>query len=130
MVIIKLQCEFGHPFEGWFKDKVEYKRQMNLEMVDCPKCGCGHIIDLDSDKAAESSKSVVSHQEIKMISDQFTGKFSKDSNGNFYYIKNSHFTHLNDGYSDSSQNEIKDLSDEGISAILTELKDLAKDKLN
>lgn len=108
MVIIKLQCELGHSFEGWFKDTFEYKRQAKIGMIDCPTCGCNYLLDSNSksDNLELDSFSAVRHQEIRMISDQFFD------------------------YSEAVQQETKEFSEDGISSVSIKLENIEKDKLN
>ncbi len=123
MVIIKLQCELGHAFEGWFKNKLEYKRQMTAGLVDCPECGCN--LQLNSPAKNKNIEfdgfSVVSHQEIKMISEQFIDDLPLSVDDTFDF---------GESYSESVQQETKDFSEDGISSISIKMEDIEKDKLN
>ena len=129
MIKIKLKCNSEHSFEGWFKSNFEYENQLKSDLIQCPTCNSSHIscvTDQDIPKIRIHKPSVVSHQEIKMISDQF----SKDSLLN----KDELLMQIENGYLESefelNQSEIKDLNEEGLSSILTALKSIEKDKLN
>jgi len=126
MIIIKLKCELGHYFEGWFKDNFEFKKQLSSEMIDCPKCGCNHVLDAtsviinNSDNVADINKpSVVNNQEFKMISEQFIDEMSAHVESNSHLIEEESF-----------QDEIIDLSEESMSTLLSSLKIAAKDKMH
>lgn len=120
MVIIKLQCDLGHSFEGWFKNSYEFEQQMNAAMIQCPNCGRSHVMDSASlsDKLESDSFSVVSHQEIRMITEQFTDDFLYSD------------TDLSEHYPDFTRLETKDFSEDGISSVSVTQESIKKDKLN
>jgi len=84
MIIFNLKCDFEHHFEGWFKNKDEFERQIKEHMVSCPTCGSEQIIKTPtasrinriSKKSSTSPSATVSQQEIKMISEQFIDDLS------------------------------------------------------
>lgn len=39
MRVLDLQCGRGHCFEGWFASEVEFTKQHDQSMVQCPVCG-------------------------------------------------------------------------------------------
>lgn len=39
MVIFDLQCEFGHVFEGWFSNSDDLQQQLQDGSLSCPSCG-------------------------------------------------------------------------------------------
>jgi hypothetical protein len=38
MIIFDLQCQNGHTFEGWFKDRKAFEKQRKEGLVVCPIC--------------------------------------------------------------------------------------------
>lgn len=43
MIIYDLECEKGHVFEGWFKDRETWLAQKSQNLVACPVCNSTHI---------------------------------------------------------------------------------------
>jgi hypothetical protein len=39
MIHYDLQCEKGHPFDGWFRDSAAFDRQLAAGLVACTACG-------------------------------------------------------------------------------------------
>ncbi len=39
MIIYDLNCEKGHKFEGWFKDRSAFEHQKSEKLIVCPVCG-------------------------------------------------------------------------------------------
>jgi hypothetical protein len=40
VIIFDLQCENGHKFDGWFKDRQAFNEQNSRHLVTCPVCNC------------------------------------------------------------------------------------------
>ena len=128
MIIIKLKCELGHYFEGWFKDDSEFKKQLSSEMIECPNCGCSDVLDASS--VIINTPSVVNNQEIKMISEQFIDEMSNHIESKFRFVEGNTPTFSINLHNDSIQDEIIDLSEESMSTLLSSLKIAAKDKMH
>ena len=122
MVVIKLECKLGHNFEGWFKNTSEYKRQLDVGLVECPHCGVKMTEELTTKLVTPSveNTSFVSNQEIKMISEQF----SSDAT---FHIKSPF--EINRSLLDSVQKESKEFSEDGVTATI-QYESIDKDKLN
>ena len=43
MIVIDVQCEHGHRFEGWFASGGEFERQRGHGLVACPACGSTQV---------------------------------------------------------------------------------------
>ncbi|MCB1930621.1 MAG: DUF1178 family protein [Rhodocyclaceae bacterium] len=43
MIVIDVQCEHGHRFEGWFASAGEFERQRGGGLVSCPTCGSDRV---------------------------------------------------------------------------------------
>ncbi len=151
MIIFNLKCNHEHHFEGWFKNKDEFDRQIKNNLVSCPQCGSESILktptasrintlSIKSNFKKEKSSSVVSPQEIKMISEQFIEKLSDYVEDNFTYVGNDFpdevrkiyygETEPQNIYGQATQNEIKSLNEEGVSIITVPIKSNGKGKLN
>ncbi len=152
MIIFNLKCDFEHHFEGWFKNKDEFDRQIKDKLVSCPQCGNENVIKTPTasrintltsrskSDLTKSKPSAVSPQEIKMISEQFIEKLSNYVEENFTYVGNDFpeearkiyygETESKNIYGEASQNEIKSLNEEGVSTIAVPLQPVDKDKLN
>jgi hypothetical protein len=39
MIHYALRCEYGHEFDGWFKDSAAFERMAKRGLVECPQCG-------------------------------------------------------------------------------------------
>jgi len=64
MITYDLQCQNGHEFEGWFKDRKNFEKQLKKKLIECPLCGdrnvkmilTGCAIKTKSDRKAEEIK--------------------------------------------------------------------------
>ena len=43
MIVLDVQCEHGHRFEGWFASADDFKRQRGHGLVACPTCGSTQV---------------------------------------------------------------------------------------
>lgn len=43
MIVYDLSCQCGHRFEGWFKSRDAFDRQVEAGMIDCPACGGSQV---------------------------------------------------------------------------------------
>ncbi|RMG85034.1 MAG: DUF1178 family protein [Candidatus Dadabacteria bacterium] len=43
MITFDLSCDQGHRFEGWFRNREEFERQLAEGLLVCPLCGSGKI---------------------------------------------------------------------------------------
>ena len=43
MIRYQLRCEFGHPFESWFRSSAAYETQERRKLVNCPTCGSSKV---------------------------------------------------------------------------------------
>jgi len=151
MIIFNLKCTSNHAFEGWFKNKDEFERQISTNMVCCPQCGSDDVIKIPTASRinthpsknlshSTTMSSNVSPQEIKMISEQFTENLNNYIEKNFSYVgedfpEEARKIHYGEsepkniyGYAD--QNDVKNLSEEGITVVNLNAKPSDKNKLN
>ena len=152
MIIFNLKCDFEHHFEGWFKNKDEFDRQLKNKLVNCPQCGSANILKTPTASRINtfpirsksgfnrSESSAVSPQEIKMISEQFIEKISNYVEENFTYVgkdfpEEARKIYYGEAeskniYGQATQNEIKSLNEEGVSTIAIPFNPVGKNKLN
>ena len=133
MIVIKLECNFGHSFEGWFKSSDEIVRQKDQDMIGCPVCGSNQLINTvtkesisTSNSFEDGNRSEVNYQEIKMISDQFGNEFRVGSAEDINFSNFQFSEYITQLKSDLTQTEVKDLNEDGVSSLLR----IAKEKLN
>lgn len=43
MIVFDLQCDEGHPFEGWFKSSSDFADQQASGLLICPHCGSPEV---------------------------------------------------------------------------------------
>jgi hypothetical protein len=48
MIVLNLQCNDEHPFEGWFDSTDDFDRQAQSALVACPMCGDTQVSRLPS----------------------------------------------------------------------------------
>lgn len=48
MIIYDLNCEKGHKFEGWFKDRSAFENQKSQRFITCPVCRSSDVKMLPS----------------------------------------------------------------------------------
>ncbi len=152
MIIFNLKCGSEHHFEGWFKNKDEFDRQLKYNLISCPQCGSEDILKSPTASRIntlsarsetgfrKSDSTAVSPQEIKMISEQFFEKISNYVEENFTYVgkdfpEEARKIYYGESeskniYGQATQNEIKNLNEEGVSTIAMPLNPVGKNKLN
>lgn len=71
MIIFDLQCENGHKFDGWFKDREAFNEQSSQNLVTCPVCNCLKVDIIPSSITIMGKDSrAAGKQEAKDISPQ------------------------------------------------------------
>ena len=60
MIVLNLQCNDSHPFEGWFDSIEDFDRQADSDMVACPMCGDKQVSRLPSGPHVKRSGEVAS----------------------------------------------------------------------
>lgn len=64
MIVYELQCECGLAFEGWFRDRTDFRNQQEEGLLACPTCGSASVRKVLSPVVSLSaSPSVAPHQE-------------------------------------------------------------------
>lgn len=92
MIIYDLQCENGHRFEGWFRDRDAFNEQNSRQLVNCPVCNCVRvdiipssitIMSKDSRAEDKAEAKIVSHQKAMEMLYQYIDKNFEDVGDKF-----------------------------------------------
>lgn len=59
MIVLNLQCDTGHAFEGWFASTTAFEEQAKAGLVACPVCGHAQINRLPSGPRVKRSTAAV-----------------------------------------------------------------------
>ena len=59
MIVLNLQCNDAHPFEGWFDSVEDFDHQSQAAKVACPMCGDTHVSRLPSGPMVKRSGDAV-----------------------------------------------------------------------
>ena len=141
MVIYDLICDAGHVFEAWFKSSADYRQQEAQGQLTCPVCESVHVRKLPSAsyvsvaKNEEKSvpKDLVNHQKIVNALASYLIKNTDDVGNQFAEeARKIHYGEVEArnirGY--ANEEEVKDLSDEGIDVVSFSGRVVEKKKLN
>jgi hypothetical protein len=44
LIVLDLECEQGHGFEGWFASTTAFEHQLAQDLISCPNCGAVHVV--------------------------------------------------------------------------------------
>ncbi|MDH5445648.1 MAG: DUF1178 family protein [Gammaproteobacteria bacterium] len=145
MIIYDLECGAKHRFEGWFKNANEYTEQQHSGLLICPVCGSERIRKIPSasyiNKSGSSSdksegtnleKEVVQHQVVKMFHEYINKNFDDVGSKFAEEAKKMHYgeTEERNIRGTATSDEIRELKDEGVSAVQLPPAPYDKDKLN
>ena len=95
MIIFDLQCENGHKFDGWFKDREAFNEQNSQHLVTCPVCNCPKvdiipssitIMGKDSRAAGKSEGKEISPQKALQMLQQYIKNNFEDVGDKFAEI--------------------------------------------
>jgi hypothetical protein len=95
LIIYDLQCENGHKFDGWFKDREAFNEQNSRNLVTCPVCNCLKvdiipssitIMGKDSRAAGKPEAKDISPQQALQMLHQYINKNFEDVGDNFAEI--------------------------------------------
>ncbi|HEX6092378.1 MAG TPA: DUF1178 family protein [Dongiaceae bacterium] len=126
MILFDLRCTRDHVFEAWFPNNAAYERQAKAGAVACPSCGSRKIEKAPMapriGKAAKAGVPAVAaeHAEIRQQLTELRAKIE----ANCDYVgdkfaeeaRRIHYgeTERRDIYGETSDDEAKELSDEGV----------------
>ena len=145
MIIYDLECGASHQFEGWFKNADEYSEQQSTGMLICPVCGSEEIRKIPSashiSKVSASEIETVSdkgvseverHQVLKMFHDYINNNFDDVGNEFAEQAKQMHYGDIEERNIRGMviKEEIKELKEEGVTAVQLPPAPYDKDKLN
>lgn len=156
MVIYDLACELGHEFEGWFKDAEDLVSQQTSGLLCCPVCESSQVIkklaapklgkksNAGKSRAPAVQNAVVSSGSTSLEAysklQKMLGEVHTFIESNFEDVGN-RFTEeaisIHKGEKDptnirgtASAEQIKELAEEGVSALPLPAKPVDKTKLN
>lgn len=130
MVKYNLQCSYDHEFEGWFSDESAYLEQKKKKLLTCPICDDDVIrrAIMAPNVTAKKNKSLQKKQGdvamyngpnaarnlkkwIKENCEDVGNKFAKEARKAFNGERDDHI------YGTATDSEMKELHEEGISAL-------------
>ena len=144
MIIYDLECGARHHFEGWFKNSDEFTEQQTNGMLICPICGSEQVRKIPSanitkghseNVIAESHNDVEKagrHQVLKMFHDYINKNFDDVGHKFAEEAKKMHYGEVEERNirGTATSDEIKELKEEGVSAVQLPPAPYDKDKLN
>lgn len=92
MIAYDLRCKNGHEFEGWFKDRKSYEKQLRTKQIICPHCDNTNVemiitacaIRTKSSKKEEERKNKIA--DIEKMTGKIAKKISNYIQDNFEYV--------------------------------------------
>lgn len=145
MIIYDLECDTKHHFEGWFKNADEFAEQQQTGMLICPICGseevrkipsASHITKGSSESMTPGRDSDVveadKHQVLQLFHDYINKNFDDVGNRFAEEAKKMHHgeTSARNIRGTATADEVRDLKEEGVSAVQLPPAPYDKDKLN
>ena len=145
MIIYDLECGASHRFEGWFKNADEFAEQQQNGLLTCPVCGSDNIRKLPSashiSKAGSASAKPETvqgmgqaerHQVMKMFHDYINHHFDDVGTKFAEQAKKMHYGEIEERNirGTATSDEIRELREEGVSAVQLPPAPYDKDKLN
>ena len=123
MILFTLHCAHGHEFEGWFRDGDSFEAQQKAGEIACPECG-----DTAVEKAVMAPRLARSREAPAITPAQFRAALVEmrrqiethcDYVGNRFAqeARRIHYGEIDPHgiYGEASEEESRDLTDEGIS---------------
>ncbi len=130
MIVYQLRCGHGHGFEAWFKDSGSYDRQRKARKVECPICGDAKVSKapmapaLARGDSRGDSQEIAAHEMSRKVMEVAT-KLRQHVEENCDYVgerfaeeaRRIHYEEVDPRgiYGEASEEEAKELTDEGIS---------------
>lgn len=126
MILFDLRCTKGHVFEAWFPDNASYDKQAKAGAVVCPGCGSRKVEKAPMapriGKGGELSKQEMASELAEMKKQLLELRSKVEANcdyvGNRFAeeARRIHYGEVErrDIYGEASDDEAKELSDEGI----------------
>ena len=135
MILYTLRCKDGHEFDGWFRNSDAFDKQVRAKAVQCPVCGGAKVEkalmaprigkgakarkaerkpeakpELDQAKAAEMMKTLREARRIVEENFDYVGPAFAEEARKIHYGE----TEKHAIYGESSEQEAKELAEEGI----------------
>ncbi|MDH5258513.1 MAG: DUF1178 family protein [Gammaproteobacteria bacterium] len=145
MIIYDLECGAKHHFEGWFKNAEEFVEQQQTGMLICPLCGseqvrkipsASHIVKGGAENVTRTQDTEIveasKRQVLQLFHDYIDNNF--DDVGNKFAEEAIKIHHGESNERNirgtATADEVKELKQEGISAVQLPPAPYDKDKLN
>lgn len=128
MIVFDIKCDSDHIFEVWFDNSLSFQNQLKKKLISCPYCNSNNVIKSImspniSTKSSSSNKNnkklSIYNNYIKKIKSEILSKseyvgreFSKEARKIHYGESNNKSI-----YGEATNNEVKDLVEEGIELI-------------
>lgn len=143
MIIYDLRCEHEHPFEGWFKNGEEFDEQQAAGLLTCPVCGSSAVRKVPSAshistrglsrESGEVAGLAAQSRELLSRLHDFVERNYEDVGGAFAEeAKRIHYGETTERpiRGRASTEQVRELHEEGVTAIPLPPKPDDKDKLN
>ena len=150
MIIYDLLCDGQHRFEGWFKNADEFQHQLQTGLVSCPICGSDHVHrvpsashisnglgdkePVSSSKPALRNDTIDTHPEhiLQLLHDYVNNNYDDVGSQFAEEAKKIHYgeSEVRNIKGSATVNEVKELKEEGITAVPLPPAPYDKDKLN
>lgn len=153
MIIYDLICDTGHEFEGWFKNTEDLLSQQESKLLTCPFCGSESVNKkLAAPKVSKKSNSVANQAPENVAVSIGNSKEQYEQLqtllGKVHDYVDSNFVDVGNRFADealsihrgekepanirgtASKTELKELADEGVSAVPLPAKPVSKKDLN
>ena len=150
MIIYDLLCDARHRFEGWFKNADEFQHQLQAGLISCPVCGSEQVQKVPSpshintglarkDEAVSSTPATpdkttqINEAQALQLLHEYVNKHYDDVGTSFAEeAKKMHYgeTEERNIRGLATVNEVKELREEGITALSLPPAPYDKDKLN
>ena len=149
MIIYDLLCDEQHRFEGWFKNADEFQQQLQTGLVSCPVCGSEHVQKVPSAShigtghdqkdaepatpAQQQDTAETNQARVMQLLHDYVNKNYDDVGSRFAEeAKKIHYgeTEARNIRGLATASEVKELKEEGITAVALPPAPYDKDKLN
>ena len=144
MIRYALQCDAGHPFEGWFGNSGDYDDQQARGLVECPMCASRQVEKQIMAPAVAGTKAQKSAPEatpqMQQMMMQAMGEVRRHVEENFDYVGDTFAREaraIHEGrsedrgiYGEASPKEIKGLVEDGVNVAPLPPAPQPKQKLN
>ncbi len=143
MIIYDLKCIVGHQFEGWFGNPDDFKQQAAKQQIACPVCDSIEVEKLPTasrvntlpaaDRTHEPNQGdLVNREQLKSLHKYIEENFDNVGTEFAEEVRRIHYgeTGARNINGEATQQEVQELSEEGIYTFPIPGVQVDKDKLN